>query len=138
MFHTCALIFGLIAAGAAIAISAGERTAFRTVTLAAALTLSPAAGARPTDLQISTFMACMRAAVPIVDKHVGSDSAPEVLAAASEICRSNMPGASDREDVVQEILECGLEPDGSDASPDSCEQDGPDAMYPEAKPAKDR
>lgn len=110
----------------------------RNAIIVVGLIFSTTASARPNDQQTSAFMACMRNTVPVIGKHAMSSSTPQVLAVASEICRGNMPSASDREDVVLDILECGLEPDGSDASPDSCLLDGPDAMYPKAKPAKAR
>jgi hypothetical protein len=112
MLRTSALIFGLITAGAA--------------------------NAQPTDAEITAYMACMRAVVPVLNQHGRLEGLAALISTASEACKRNMPNDLDREEAELIILEDGLAADGSDAPPEMGPMDGPSIWYPDVPSAKQR
>ena len=108
-----------------------ERSVFRTSALIFGLIATGAAYAQPTDVEISSYMACMRAVVPVLRQHGRIEDLATLIGTASEACAGNMPDRLDREESELIILEGGLAADGSDAPPEMGTMDGPSIWYPD-------
>jgi hypothetical protein len=111
---------------------------FRTGALIFGLIATSAAYAQPTDSEISSYMACMRAVVPVLRQHGRIEGLATLIGTASEACASNMPDRLDREEAELIILEGGLAADGGDAPPEMGPMDGPSIWYPDVKPSAPR
>lgn len=115
-----------------------ERFVLRTSAFIFGLIATGAAYAQPTDAEITAYMACMRAVVPVLEQHGRVEGLAALIGAASEACKQNMPDRLDREEAELIILEGGLAADGSDAPPEMGSMDGPSIWYPDVPSAKQR